>query len=107
MLWNHTRRPIRLRSSDAGIRHMIKTTNFRISRLRKIQPLLQLNLLNSSAILAGGSLQTLVDSTIPINDYDLFFTDEAVAQLTKRRLKIIGELVFECPQGTLTTFKVK
>lgn len=80
----------------------IKPTRF--SELRKF---LDLRLVSKSVFLAGGSLQTLVDAEIPINDYDLFFTDAAVAKMVRKRLDLIGaELIFECPAGDLYSYKI-
>lgn len=86
---------------------MIKITNINPTRFNLINDFLQLKLVSKSVFLAGGSLQTLVNPEIQVNDYDLFFTDEAIAKMLRKRLDVIGaDCVFECPQGELYTYKI-
>lgn len=86
---------------------MIKKLNkVKKSRFNQIQDFLDLNLISDKVLLAGGSLQTLVDSDAEIFDYDLFFTDEEEIEKTKAKLAEAGfEEVFACPAGELFTWK--
>ena len=76
-------------------------------RFKMLRDFLSLRLVSESVFIAGGSLQTLVNKDIAINDYDLFFTDKTVAAMVKKRLDFMGaDLIFECPAGDLSTYKL-
>lgn len=86
---------------------MIKITNIKPERFDAIQPFLDLNLLWEAVFLGGGALQPLFNESIQVNDYDLFFTSAAVADMTKLRLEDLGaKRVFNCPAGELTTYQI-
>lgn len=61
-------------------------------------------------VLAGGSLRKLVDNSDVLLDYDLFLVGdnkEAVKKDVVNHLKVIGEKVFECPEGKLYSYVLK
>lgn len=56
-------------------------------------------------ILGGGSLQTLVNRDINVNDYDIFFQDFRVVPAVENILEKAGyKKIFQCKQHTLTTY---
>ncbi len=89
----------------------MKITNIKQKKLQHIKRFLDLKLLfrTSSVYLAGGALQTLVNPSIKINDYDLFFKDGEYAKIAKALLEEVHKAtkIFECPKGELTTYSVK
>ena len=89
----------------------MKITNIKQKKLQHIKKFLDLKLLfrTGSVYLAGGALQTLVNPSIKINDYDLFFKDAEYAKIAKALLEEVhkAEKIFECPKGELTTYLVK
>lgn len=59
-----------------------------------------------NVVLAGGAMRALVDIGDTICDYDLFVTDLSALEPLKNRLTEAGfNLVFECPEGKLFTYK--
>lgn len=89
----------------------MKITNIKLKKLQHIKRFLDLKLLfrTGSVYLAGGALQTLVNPSIKINDYDLFFKDAEYAKIAKALLEEVHKAtkIFECPKGELTTYLVK
>lgn len=88
------------------------TKNVNKRKLHKIEELLKLDILSHEVVLAGGSLQTLINDDITINDYDIFFVtygsnsmNEKVAIVSKKLEDQGYECVFDCPAGELRTFK--
>jgi len=89
----------------------MKITNIKQKKLQHIKKFLDLKLLfrTGSVYLAGGALQTLVNPSIKINDYDLFFKDAEYAKIAKALLEEVhkAKKIFDCPRGELTTYLVK
>ncbi len=80
--------------------------NLKPVRFAKILKFLQLGLLSGGVFLAGGSLRTLIDLDETISDYDLFFESQDALNSTKAKLTNLNfELIFECPEGKLFTFR--
>jgi hypothetical protein len=64
-------------------------------------------LATSSTILAGGAIRAYLNKE-EISDYDLFFFNQHEAIAVKQcLLNNKFKIVFECPEGKLTTFKKK
>lgn len=74
-----------------------------------IHEFLNLNLLNDSTWLAGGSLRAaLRGDDDEIVDYDMFFRSSLDAAKVEVELEALGaETAFKCPEGKLTTMKYK
>lgn len=89
----------------------MKITNIKQKKFQHIKRFLDLKLLfrTGSVYLAGGALQTLVNPSIKVNDYDLFFKDAEYAKIAKALLEEVHKAtkIFECPRGELTTYSVK
>lgn len=92
--------------------HVFYTKNVKKHKLHKIEELLKLGILSNEVVLAGGSLQTLINDDITINDYDIFFVSDNPNRMNEnvtivsKKLEDQGyECVFECPAGELRTFK--
>lgn len=80
--------------------------SIKLYKFAKLFRFIQLDLLIGGVYLAGGALRTLVDLDEVVSDYDLFFESQVAAELTRERLKNLGfDLIFECPEGKLFTFK--
>jgi hypothetical protein len=78
----------------------------RLSNFEQAQQFLSYNLLNDNVWLAGGAIRSAINDE-PICDYDLFFRSTIDSFNTIIRLEELGaELVFKCPEGKLTTFKL-
>jgi len=59
-----------------------------------------------NVVLAGGAMRALVDTGDTICDYDLFVTDLSVLDPLKKRITDSGfNMVFECPEGKLFTYR--
>lgn len=64
-----------------------KLESFSVARLRPLAMFLVRGLLYTRGIwLAGGALQTLVDPSETINDYDLFFQNGGAAESARNKL---------------------
>ncbi len=89
----------------------MKITNIKHKKFQHIKRFLDLKLplQAGSVYLAGGALQTLVNPSIKVNDYDLFFKDKTKAKFVKVLLEKVHKAtkIFECPKGELTTYTVK
>lgn len=80
-------------------------SNIAPKRFEHIQHILDLGILNKGVWLAGGAMQTIVNPTIKVKDYDLFFSGPDQVVDTKRRLEANDyHLLFECPNGHLFTY---
>jgi hypothetical protein len=77
-------------------------------RFSKLQESLWLDyesLTEAGAIIAGGSLRTLIDEEDTVCDIDLFFKDEESIANTKKLLEDNEYVcVFQCPLGYLSTY---
>lgn len=80
------------------------TAKLRPARLQKIDVPKSVSV--AGVILAGGALRTIIDEKDEIADYDLFFKTAAALEACRAALAELGELVFECPEGRLFTYKV-
>ena len=84
---------------------MYKISNIKKSKLLKIQPLLDLGIINKQVWVAGGALQTLVCPADTIFDYDIFFN--TLDQL-RRTIAILESkdyyCIFKCPLGELYSY---
>ncbi len=60
----------------------------------------------NNVVLAGGAMRALVDVDDTICDYDLFVTDLSALGPLKKRITDSGfNMVFECPEGKLFTYR--
>ncbi len=99
----------------------IPATHIRKSRFSKIAPLWVLGVLGNGCFLAGGSLRTLINDE-EVCDFDLFFNGQLMYQpvdqdvfqpvLPARVIEVREilekenfDLIFECPEGKLFTYK--
>lgn len=93
-------------------------TRIKQRRLDQIRPLLELDILSEHVVLAGGSVSSIINTELPVNDYDIFFLKYqhlgAVSPVSsyqpvldvKNKLEEQGySLVFNCPAGHLYTYK--
>jgi hypothetical protein len=78
----------------------------RLSGYTPAQSFLSYNLINDGVWLAGGAIRSAIMDE-PIADYDLFFNSNIYSFNTIIRLEELGaELIFKCPEGKLTSFKL-
>jgi len=86
----------------------INLANLKEQRFNKLQESLWLDyesLTKAGAIIAGGSLRTLIDKEDEVCDIDLFFKDEESIANTKKLLEDNEYVcVFQCPLGYLSTY---
>jgi len=84
----------------------IHEDDIKLYKFAKLVKFFQLELLIGGVYLAGGALRSLVDLDEVVSDYDLFFESQVAAEMTRERLNNLGfDLIFECPEGKLFTFK--
>lgn len=84
---------------------VFKTTNLREERFGRLADFLVLDLLNENVFLAGGAMRTLLLDE-DIKDYDVFFRKQYEVPEARQKLVDEGfELVFECPEGKLFTYR--
>ena len=86
----------------------INLSNLKEQRFNKLQESLWLDyesLTEAGAIVAGGSLRTLIDKEDEVCDIDLFFKEEESIANTKKLLEDNEYVcVFQCPLGYLSTY---
>lgn len=83
----------------------ILINKLKTSRLDKIQPFLDLGILQNGVVLAGGALRTLLVND-EIKDFDIFFSDANKIAATREKLLEAGfELIFSCPLDLLFTYR--
>lgn len=71
-----------------------------------LETFLNLNLIGGNVILAGGSLRHIFFAGDEIADFDIFFLNMHSAEILKLELESLeAKKVFECPRGSLTTYK--
>lgn len=84
----------------------INPNKLKKSRLDFLEPIFDFNIIGRGVWLAGGALRTLFKNETKVDDYDLFFSDLRLVPWVKQELIKAGmELIFECPQGKLFTYK--
>lgn len=81
-------------------------------RIWQLKQFLDLEILDSSCVLAGGALRSLIDFN-PINDYDIFIISDSMDDLILKKKIIEDRLrrknfkqIFNCPKNELSTFKL-
>ena len=78
----------------------------RLANYTPAQTFLTYELINDHVWLAGGAIRSAIMDE-PIADYDLFFYSIIDSFNTIIRLEELGaELIFKCPEGKLTSFKL-
>lgn len=83
----------------------LKLSTLKISRFRNLN-LRLLDLVSESVWLGGGAIRSIVNQEHP-NDYDFFFKKIESAVETEEKLLDLGFfLVFKCPVGSLSTYKL-
>jgi uncharacterized membrane protein len=86
----------------------INLANLKEQRFSKLQESLWIDyesLTKAGAIIAGGSLRTLIDKEDTVCDIDLFFKEEESIANTKSLLEDSEYVcVFQCPLGYLSTY---
>jgi hypothetical protein len=88
--------------------HVLQTKLYDLKphKLDRVQEILSLDLLSESVWLAGGALRTLIDSEDEVNDFDIFFKSVEAQINIKNKLTSAGfEIIYECPNGFLFTYK--
>jgi hypothetical protein len=89
---------------------MITTSNYKPWRINGIRSFLTYNFLSENVILAGGSLRTLINPEDSIQDFDLFFLGEEIAEIKDKVEKEIlangGKKIFQCKEDELRSFRL-
>lgn len=85
--------------------NLIDIKDYRFEKLQNSLYVSYEDLTSAGAIIAGGSLRTLIDKEDEVCDIDLFFKDEESIANTKSLLEYSEYVcVFQCPLGYLSTY---
>ena len=100
-----TKTPKPIRDSGAISKKVYSTKYYYKNRLKQLRPILKY--LSEDVLLAGGAIRTVLEcSNEEVSDYDFFFkTFKVVAELRERLVKDEWEIVFQCPEEKLFTYK--
>lgn len=100
-----TKPPKPIRDSGPVSKKVYSTKYYYKNRLKQLRPILKY--LNEDVFLAGGAVRTVLEcSNEEVSDYDFFFkTFKVVAELRERLIKDEWEIIFQCPEEKLFTYK--